>query len=129
MLGLGSHLNRLRSKTLCNNPKKWEAEGSPRKIAEHVSKAAPIEKDVLIDCFAGVGGNVIAFATTRRWSQIYAIEKNSAVLACAKQNAHIYGVAEMITWLHGDCFEILQRGLADIPAARTVLFASPPWGG
>ena len=72
---------------------------------------------------------MIAFAATGRWSRIYAIEKNSAVLACAKQNAYIYGVSDMITWMEGDCFEMLRTELAEISIPRTVLFASPPWGG
>ena len=87
----------------------------------------------------GVGGNTIAFAQSGRWKRVYAIEKDRATLDCAIHNAEVYGVADRITWLHGDCFEVL--GLAEtkgIDATDTlkkiasnygVFFASPPWGG
>lgn len=87
----------------------------------------------------GVGGNAIAFALSGKWKRVYAIEKDAATLACAKHNAEIYGVADQITWFHGDCLEIL--GLDESKQEKTVpqlkaliatfgvIFASPPWGG
>lgn len=81
----------------------------------------------MIDVFAGVGGNAIAFARSEYFKTIYAFEKNPAVLACAKHNAKIYGVADRIKWFEGDCFELLLD-LRDLDET-TVLFASPPWGG
>ncbi|PYI19929.1 RNA methylase family protein [Aspergillus japonicus CBS 114.51] len=98
------------------------------KIAEHMASAAPADKMVLVDAFAGAGGNSIAFALSGRWKRVYAIEKNPAVLQCAKHNAKIYGVADQITWFEGDCFEIIKNQLMDL-APYSVLFASPPWGG
>lgn len=98
------------------------------KIAEHISTSAPKDKVVLIDAFAGAGGNSIAFAKSGRWKRVYAIEKNPAVLACAKHNAKIYGVDTKITWFEGDCFEILKTHLKDL-GPFSVVFASPPWGG
>lgn len=82
----------------------------------------------MIDCFAGVGGNVIAFAQSERWKRVYAIEKDPRVLACAKHNAEIYGVRDRISWYEGDCFEILRNELAEL-GSHSILFASPPWGG
>ena len=82
----------------------------------------------MIDCFAGVGGNVIAFASSNRWKRIHAIERNPAVLACAKHNAEIYGCQDKISWYQGDCFAILKKELADL-GEYSVVFASPPWGG
>ena len=82
----------------------------------------------MIDCFAGVGGNVIAFAQSERWKRVYAIEKDPRALACAKHNAKIYGVRDMISWYEGDCFEVLKNELADL-GRYSILFASPPWGG
>lgn len=90
--------------------------------------AAGPDKTILIDCFAGVGGNVIAFAQSRRWDKIYAIEKDPEALACAKHNAEIYGVSERICWYEGDCYDLLGNDLKNIGAA-SVIFASPPWGG
>lgn len=82
----------------------------------------------MIDCFAGVGGNVIAFAQSERWKRVYAIEKDPRALACAKHNAEIYGVRDKISWYEGDCFEILKNDLAEL-GQYCIVFASPPWGG
>jgi 16S rRNA G966 N2-methylase RsmD len=87
-----------------------------------------------------VGGNTIAFALSGRWDRVYAIEKDKAALACAKHNAEIYGVADQITFFHGDYFDILGLDDSDdsepeVYSLRTligghgVVFASPPWGG
>ena len=97
-------------------------------IAGHVAKATSADKVILIDCFAGVGGNAIAFARSARWKRVYAIEKDPRVLACAKHNAEIYGVQDRITWYEGDCFDILRNELAEI-CNYSIFFASPPWGG
>lgn len=80
--------------------------------------------------FAGAGGNVIAFAQqSGRWTEIIAIEKDPAVLACAQHNAAVYDVQHLITWVHGDSFEYLEANAAKLDTAKTVVFASPPWGG
>ncbi|CAG9938293.1 unnamed protein product [Clonostachys rosea f. rosea IK726] len=97
------------------------------------------KKTVLIDMFAGAGGNTIAFALSGRWSQIIAVEKDASTLACAQNNADVYGVERpCITWVHGDSLEFLDI-LVNRPEelhpdlrvdlATTVVFASPPWGG
>jgi tRNA G37 N-methylase Trm5 len=93
-----------------------------------MAESAPAGRSILVDAFAGAGGNTIAFALTGKWRRIYAIEKNPAVLKCAKHNAKIYGVEDKITWFEGDCFEILKNQLKDL-APYAVVFASPPWGG
>ena len=93
-----------------------------------MAKASPSDKSILIDCFAGVGGNVIAFARSDRWRRVYAIEKDPKTLACAKHNARIYGVQDRISWYQGDCFSLLNNELIDL-GAHAVVFASPPWGG
>jgi tRNA G37 N-methylase Trm5 len=98
------------------------------KIAAHLAENAPAGRCILVDCFAGAGGNTIAFAKTGKWKRIYAIEKDPATLQCAKHNAKIYGVENQITWFEGDCFEILKKQLKDL-APYSVIFASPPWGG
>ena len=104
-----------------------------------MSQAAPPNRSIIIDAFCGVGGNTIAFALSGRWKRVYAIEKDYATLQCAKHNAEIYGVADQITWFHGDCFELLGcdevQSQNAVSALKTVvemygvLFASPPWGG
>lgn len=106
-------------------------------IARHMAEAAPARRQIVIDAFCGVGGNTIAFALSKKWKRVYAIEKDEATLACAKHNAKIYGVEDQITWFHGDCFEILgmvesKNTVAELKLIASqfgVLFASPPWGG
>lgn len=98
-----------------------------KKIAEEVA-TAPKEKTVIIDCFAGAGGNAIAFALSGRWNQIFAVEKDEKTLACAKHNAEVYGVAKKIFWIHGDIFEMLDKRLR-AAQKKAVVFGSPPWGG
>ena len=98
------------------------------KIAEHLAEGFPAEKAILIDVFAGAGGNAIAFARSGRWKRVYAIEKDPKVLACAKHNAEVYGVHEKISWYEGDCFETIKKELAEL-GEFSVIFASPPWGG
>ena len=93
-----------------------------------MANASSAEKAILIDCFSGVGGNVIAFALSGRWKRVYAIERDPKVLECAIHNAKIYGVHNQISWYQGDCFEILKKDLAGL-ANHSVIFASPPWGG
>ena len=108
-------------------------------VASHIATAAPDSKSIIIDAFAGVGGNTIAFALSGRWKRVYAIEKDWATLQCAKRNAEVYGVGGRITWFHGDCFEMLGcdedrkenkvDALSVVIGTYGVLFASPPWGG
>ena len=57
---------------------------------------------------------------------MFAIEKDPKTLKCAKHNAEIYGVANKIFWLSGDCFEAISRFVGQ---KNTIIFASPPWGG
>ncbi|KZF22371.1 S-adenosyl-L-methionine-dependent methyltransferase [Xylona heveae TC161] len=98
------------------------------KIANHITQSASKDKKTIIDCFAGAGGNAIAFAKSGRWDRIFAIEKDPYVLQCAKHNAEVYGVSNKIWWIEGDCFDIMKKRLATV-GKDSVIFASPPWGG
>jgi trimethylguanosine synthase len=99
------------------------------KVATDIAAFVSSSKTVIVDMFAGVGGNVIAFALSSRWTQILAIEKDPSVIACAQHNAAIYGVADQITWINDDCFSYLNTHSSFIDPSKTVVFASPPWGG
>ncbi len=99
----------------------------PRRIASDIA-AAPASKTILVDAFAGAGGNTIAFALSGRWKQIFAIEKDPVVLACAKHNAEVYGVAKKIFWICGDAFTEIPKRLKQV-GKSAVMFGSPPWGG
>ncbi|KAF1811270.1 hypothetical protein P152DRAFT_399432 [Eremomyces bilateralis CBS 781.70] len=97
-------------------------------IATDIAHLAPPTKRILIDLFAGAGGNAIAFALSGRWDAIYAIERDPATLECGRHNAALYGVGAEITWIEGDCFKVIEEQLAEV-CGEAVLFASPPWGG
>lgn len=106
---------------------------------------------VLIDLFAGAGGNTIQFALSGSWDRVIAVERDAATLACAQHNAEVYEVAEYVTFVHADCFDFLNRlanrtdtlddalnvrlgldlggGAAGALARGVEVFASPPWGG
>ncbi|RMZ83294.1 hypothetical protein DV738_g1346, partial [Chaetothyriales sp. CBS 135597] len=105
------------------------------KIAQHVFAAKPADRSVICDIMCGAGGNAIAFAKSGKWKRVYAIERDPATLQCARHNAEIYGVAHLITFFEGDCFEILGDGEGKVEVLKQVLdrfgliFASPPWGG
>lgn len=99
------------------------------KIAEDLAEIADPSRTILIDMFGGVGGNSIAFALSGRWTQVIAIEKDPSVIACGQHNAAIYGASEYITWVNDDCFSYLESGSSSIDPSKTVIFASPPWGG
>jgi trimethylguanosine synthase len=91
----------------------------------------PSSKSILIDAFAGVGGNTIAFALSGKFNQIFAFEKDPAALKCAKHNAAVYGVENRVLWAEGDCFELMKKKFGSDPKMKdkAVIFASPPWGG
>ncbi|TKA74844.1 hypothetical protein B0A55_05338 [Friedmanniomyces simplex] len=98
------------------------------RIASDLASAFPPTKTILVDAFAGAGGNTIAFALSGRWKQIFAIEKDPTVLACAKHNAEVYGVAKRIFWICGDAFTEIPKRLKQV-GKSAVVFGSPPWGG
>ncbi len=126
---------------------------TPEPVAMHVAEdimdwldrndgtAANGSPKTIVDIFAGAGGNAIAFALSGQWDIIIAVEKNPDVIACAKNNAYIYGVLDKITWVNDDCFKYISTHSAasktddwELPLEDKLfldafIFASPPWGG
>jgi hypothetical protein len=99
---------------------------TPERIAVHIAErcAAPYVAaggGVVIDGFAGCGGNTIAFA--RVCAHVIAIDNNAARLGMARHNARVYGVAHKIQFILGDFTELAPTLKAD------TVFLSPPWGG
>ncbi|KAL1207752.1 hypothetical protein V5N11_000485 [Cardamine amara subsp. amara] len=92
---------------------------TPELIAKH--HAARCNEGVVIDCFTGVGGNAIQFASRSHY--VIAVDLDPKKLELAQHNAAIYGVADKIDFVKGDFFD-----LAHNLKAGTV-FLSPPWGG
>ena len=77
--------------------------------------------DHVIDAFCGAGGSAIGFA--RRGKTVTAIELNQGRLAMARYNAELFGVADKITFIHGDSLDLIPRLEGD------TIFLAPPWGG
>lgn len=100
-----------------------DAEGwfsaTPERIAQHIAERC--QSDLVIDAFAGVGGNAIQFAFT--CERVLAIDLDLPRLLLARHNAAVYGVADRIEFVHGDFTSLAPRLRAD------VVFLSPPWGG
>ncbi|KAK6156867.1 hypothetical protein DH2020_011115 [Rehmannia glutinosa] len=85
---------------------------------------------VVIDAFAGVGGNAIQFAKVRNsvvnplaCRHVIAVEIDTHKVALALHNAKIYGVQDHIDFIVGDFFQLAPFLKGD------VVFLSPPWGG
>ncbi|QPH01021.1 hypothetical protein C2857_005210 [Epichloe festucae Fl1] len=115
---------------------------TPEPVASQIAREMSTidsSKDTVVDVFAGAGGNTVAFALSQRWKRIIAIERDPSTLACAQNNAEVYGVdPSLITWVHADSFDYLEllhnrpeelHPDLRIDMSKTVLFASPPWGG
>ncbi|CAA2933947.1 trimethylguanosine synthase [Olea europaea subsp. europaea] len=76
---------------------------------------------VVIDAFAGVGGNAIQFA--QMCQRVIAIDIDPKKVAMAYNNAKIYGVEHHIDFIVGDFLQLAPFLKGD------VVFLSPPWGG
>ena len=59
---------------------------------------------VIVDAFAGVGGNAIQFALT--CDRVIAVELCPHRLQLARHNAQVYGVAHKIEFICGDFLEV-----------------------
>ncbi|WOK92126.1 trimethylguanosine synthase isoform X2 [Canna indica] len=87
--------------------------------AAHAERAA--DHAIVLDGFAGVGGNAIQFAL--RGCHVIAVEVDPRRLELAVNNAKIYGVEDKIDFIVGDFFRLAPFLKGDI------VFLSPPWGG
>eukprot|EP00249_Psilotum_nudum_P010416 c22528_g1_i1 orf=581-2437(-) len=92
---------------------------TPEVIAKHQAEHCGL--GLVIDAFAGVGGNAIQFAL--RGNNVIAIDIDPKKVECAQHNAAIYGVVDCIDFIIGDFFQLSSSLKAD------VVFLSPPWGG
>ena len=77
----------------------------------------------VIDAFAGVGGNAIAFARHPRVGRVIAVECDGVRMEMARHNAEVYGVGDKVEWVEGRWEEVRARLMGD------VVFLAPPWGG
>lgn len=86
-------------------------------IANHIAKTCR-NCSIVMDGFAGAGGNVIAFA---KYCKVLAVDLDHSKLKILQNNAEIYGVFPNITLFHSNFLKASQK--------VDVIFASPPWGG
>ena len=77
---------------------------------------------VVIDAFAGVGGNAIQFAEAG--AHVVAVELDHGRCCLTRRNAAVYGVSGTVHVLQGDFLELELGSLEP-----DVVFLSPPWGG
>ncbi|KAG0550817.1 hypothetical protein BDA96_01G370200 [Sorghum bicolor] len=92
---------------------------TPEPIAKH--HASRVGAGVIIDCFTGVGGNAIQFAT--KCKHVIAVDIDPQKIDCAHHNASIYGVNDHIDFIVGDFIHIAPHLKGE------TAFMSPPWGG
>ncbi|CAD6211454.1 unnamed protein product [Miscanthus lutarioriparius] len=92
---------------------------TPEPIAKH--HASRVGAGVMIDCFTGVGGNAIQFAT--KCKHVIAVDIDPQKIDCAHHNASIYGVNDRIDFIVGDFIHIAPHLKGE------TAFMSPPWGG
>ncbi|XP_035547691.1 trimethylguanosine synthase-like isoform X2 [Juglans regia] len=92
---------------------------TPEEIAiRHAQRSG---NGIVIDCFAGVGGNAIQFA--RMCYSVVAIDIDPQKIEFAINNAKIYGVEDYIDFIVGDFFKLAPSLKGDM------VFLAPPWGG
>lgn len=101
-----------------------DAEGLYSVVPQEVGRrqARLLKSATVVDGFAGIGGNAIAFALAGK--QVVAIDTNERRLAMCRHNAGIYNVADSIEFVHGDFVELAAK-FADAGA----VYLDPPWGG
>ena len=75
--------------------------------------------NIVVDGFCGIGGSAIALARTGK--QVFAIELDPVRLAMAKNNARVYEVDHLITYIQGNFFDIAKEIEAD------AVIIDPPW--
>ncbi|VDK81801.1 unnamed protein product [Litomosoides sigmodontis] len=80
---------------------------TPERIAAHTADRVVIMKDaIVLDGFAGVGGNCIQFAL--KGAYVIALDMDPVRLRCARRNAEIYGVADRINFICIDFFNFCK---------------------
>lgn len=92
---------------------------TPEPIAKYIATRCS-KFPIILDAFAGVGGNSIQFALHSQ--KVHAVELDSVRCKYLLHNAGIYGVADKIEVFNGD---FLEFGSIKADAS----FISPPWGG
>lgn len=123
---------------------------TPECVAYRIARRCATD-GIVLDLFAGAGGNAIQFAFT--CARVVAVEIDPVKIRLARWNARVYGVEDRIHFVQADALEVIdalvrakQSGVAqddddddeervwDTLTRKDVLaidaiFLSPPWGG
>lgn len=118
---------------------------TPECVAYRIARRCATD-GIVLDLFAGAGGNAIQFAFT--CARVIAVEIDPIKIQLAKWNAQVYGVADRIHFIQGDAVELIEtfrrvntdnETASDARVFNTltyedlkaieVIFLSPPWGG
>lgn len=81
---------------------------------------------LVVDAFAGCGGNAIQQALHDPTGLVLAIDVDPVKVALARHNARIYGVEGRIEFVVGD---FTALAVSSIRPRAHIVFLSPPWGG
>ena len=95
---------------------------TPECIAQHTA-ARFAGRALVLDPFAGAGGNAIQFAARRDIAFVVAADVVPARAARCQHNARVYGAHRRLDTLCADARRLPLRPVAD------AVFLSPPWGG
>lgn len=77
-------------------------------VSEHIARRFHPDWKVA-DLTCGLGGNLVPLA--KRCRQAVAVDKLEINIACARENAAVYGVAEKIEFIAGDAFENIRTDI------------------
>lgn len=94
---------------------------TPEAIARRQAQRCGLTKrDLVVDGFAGCGGNVIQFAVYA--GHVVAVDNDRLRITLAEHNARVRGVARAVSFIHANFMD-------GIAVDADVVFMSPPWGG
>lgn len=89
---------------------------------EHLADRAP--DAVVVDLCTGSGAVAISVAKERPGTRVLAVEIDEAALAQACDNGERTGVSEWVSFIQGDLFETLPKGLK---GSVELILANPPY--
>ncbi|KAM7534148.1 hypothetical protein Aperf_G00000105232 [Anoplocephala perfoliata] len=99
---------------------------TPEEVARR--QAEVCASDIIIDAFAGAGGNTIQFALKCKF--VIGIDNNLERLTNVLQpNIRVYGVQSRIDCICGDVTSVLRAVRSSPISPIDTAFMSPPWGG
>lgn len=91
-------------------------------VVELLERARELQPPRILDVGTGSGCIAVAAAVNLPSASVTAIDAGDAALAIARENAEAHGVAERITFLHGDLFAPLAAG-----TRFDVVVSNPPY--